>query len=96
MKAYIISNSKDGMANVRGVYDLVTEEGEVLATHRCSNKEYAMEDLYSNRPERIKKWTERFGELTVDYLGCDDMTMEKILELNHKWWREQEEATKND
>ena len=39
-----------------------------------------MGDLYSRRPERIEKWTERFGELTVDYLGCDDMTMEKIME----------------
>ena len=39
-----------------------------------------MGDLYSNRPERVKELTELFGEFIVDYLGCDDMTMEKIME----------------
>ena len=96
MKAYIISDSKNGMDNIDGAYYLITEEGEGLASHWCSNKGFAMGDLYNNRPKRVKEWTERFGKLTVDYLGYDDMTMEKLLELNHKWWREQEEATKND
>ena len=96
MEAYIISNSEDGMKNIDGIYYLLTEEGEVLASHWCSNKRYAMGDLYRNRPERVKEWTERFDELTVDYLGCDDMTMEEIMELNEKWWREHEEIMKND
>ena len=90
MKAYIVSNSENGMDNIEGVYYLITEKGEFLASHWCSNKHYAMEDLYGNRPGRVKEWTERFGELTVDYLGCDDMTMEKIMELNEKWWKEHE------
>lgn len=88
MKAYIISNSKSGMENIDGIYYLITEEGECLASHWCSNIGYAMGDLYSNRPESVKKWTERFGELMVDYLGCDDMTQKKLLELNHKWYEE--------
>ena len=80
MKAYIISSSEDGMKNIDGIYYLLTEEGEVLASHWCSNKSFAMRDLYSRRPVRKRMWTKRFGELTVDYLGCDDMTMEKIME----------------
>lgn len=96
MKAYIVSDSENGMDNIDGVYYLITEEGECLAAHWCSNKGFAMGDLYDRRPERINEYAERFGELTVDYLGCDDMTMEKILELNDKWWREHGETTKND
>ena len=55
MKAYIISNSEDGMKNIDGIYYLITEEGECLASHWCSNKCYAIGDLYSNRPERVKE-----------------------------------------
>ena len=90
MKAYIISNSEDGMKNIDGIYYLITEEGEVLASHWCSNKSFAMGDLYGRRPERIEEWLERFGELTVDYLGCDDVTMEEIMKLNEKWRKEHE------
>ena len=96
MKAYIISNSEDGMKNIDGIYYLITEEGEALTSHWCSNKHYAMGDLYGNRPERVKEWTERFGELTVDYLGCDDVTMEEIMKLNEKWWKEHEGGDEND
>lgn len=85
MKAYIVSNSNYGTEDIDGIYYLITEEGEGLASHWCSNKWFAMADLYENRPERIKKYTERFGELEVDYLGCDDMTMERLVELNCKW-----------
>ena len=91
MKAYIVSNSEDGMENIDGVYYLITEEGERLASHWCSNRWYAEGDLYSRRPERIKEFTERFGELSVDYLGCDTMTMGELIELNCKWQKERTE-----
>ena len=90
MKAYIISNSEDGMKNIDGIYYLITEEGEVLAFHWCSNKSFAMGDLYGRRPVRKRMWTKRFGELAVDYLGCDDVTMEEIMKLNEKWRKEHE------
>lgn len=41
-------------------------------------------------------WTKRFGELTVDYLGCDDVTMEEIMKLNEKWWEEHEGDDEDD
>ncbi len=84
MKAYIVSNSKDGMENIDGIYYLITEEGECLASHWCSNRWYAEGDLYSRRPERIEEFTNRFGEFSVDYLGCDTMTMGELIELNLK------------
>ena len=53
MKAYIASSSENGIDNIDGVYFLITEEGELLASHNCSNKSYALGDLYTHRKERI-------------------------------------------
>ena len=47
MKAYIASSSENGIDNIEGAYFLITEEGELLATHWCSNKLYALGDLYT-------------------------------------------------
>ena len=88
MKAYIVSDSKDGMENIDGIYYLITEEGECLASHWCSSRWYAEGDLYSRRPERVKEFTERFNGFSVDYLGCDSMTMGELIELNCKWQHE--------
>ena len=91
MKAYIASDSDYGTESIDGIYYLITEEGECLASHWCSSKWFAKGDLYERRPERIKEFTERFGEFTVDYLGCDDMTMGRLIELNYKWAEEHPE-----
>ena len=91
MKAYIVSDSIDGMENMGGVYDLITDEGEVLASQWCSGRWFADEDLYHRRPERVKEFTERFGEFNVDFLGCDSMTMKELIALNHKWAKEHPE-----
>jgi hypothetical protein len=88
MKAYIVSNSDYGTENIDGIYYLITEEGECLASHWCSSRLYAKGDLYTRRPERVAEFTNRFGEFEVDYLGCDDMTMGKLIELNHKFAEE--------
>lgn len=61
---------------------MISEEGECLASHLCSSRYFAKGDLYSNRKERIEKYNERFGKVECLYLGEDDMTMERILELN--------------
>lgn len=88
MKAYIVSNSDYGTENIDGIYYLITEEGECLASHWCSNSTYALGDLYERRPERIAEFTNRFGKFEVNYLGCDDMTMGKLIELNCKYQEE--------
>lgn len=88
MKAYIVSSSENGIDNIEGAYSLITEEGELLATHWCSNKSYALGDLYTHRKERIKKFEDRFGEFSVDYLGNDEMTWEELLRRNKKFYEE--------
>lgn len=89
MKAYIASSSENGIDSIDGVYYLITEEGEVLASHLCSNKLYALGDLYTHRKERIKKFEDRFGEFSVDYLGRDEMTLEELLRRNKKFYEEE-------
>ena len=84
MKLYVCSDSDYGIENIDGIYYLIAENGEGLASHWCSNKWFAKGDLYENRPERIKEFTERFGECECLYLGEDDMTFGKLIELNYK------------
>ena len=81
MKLYIVGPNDGG----EGVYSLVAETGEGLASHICSHKGYAESDLEANRPERKKKWRKRFGAYKVLRLGDDDMTKEKLIELNKNW-----------
>lgn len=91
MKLYVCSDSEDMQESIDGIYYLITEEGECLATHWCSSKWFAKSDLYERRPERIKEFTERFGECECLYLGEDDMTAGKLIELNYKRAEEQHE-----
>lgn len=95
MKAYVVSRAKNGIDSINGAYYLITEKGEFLASHWCSNKGFAISDLYLGRPERIKEYTDRFEDFQVMYLGDDDMTMEKILELNKKHAEENGYANEN-
>lgn len=88
MKLYIVSNSEDGKKSIGGIYYLITENGEVLYSHWCSSMGYAKGDLIDNRPERIKKCKEEYGEYQVLFLGEDDMTFEKLQELNEKFGEE--------
>ena len=65
---------------------LVAETGEHLASHLCSSAGFAYGDLYADRTERIKEWTERFGELEVKYIDETDITGEELVERNKKWY----------
>lgn len=86
MKAYIVSNTEKGTDSIVGIYYLITEKGEVLASHWCSNIGFAWGDLYYNRPKRRIEFAEKFGTFEVDYLGNDDMTMTELLERNEKFY----------
>lgn len=88
MKAYIASSSENGIDNIDGVYFLITEEGELLASHICSNKSYALGDLYTHRKERIEKFEDKFGTFSVDYLGNDEMTWKELLRRNEKFYKD--------
>jgi hypothetical protein len=65
---------------------LVAETGEHLASHICSHEGYAKSDLYTGRQERIKEFTERFGEIEVKYLSETDITEDELFERNKKWY----------
>lgn len=86
MKAYIVNDSYNGKENIDDNYYLITEEGELLASHFCSNKCYAINDLYFKRPERIEEYNKRFSDFAVLYLGDDDMTVEELKERNKKFY----------
>lgn len=86
MKLYIAGPENDG----QGAYYLISEKGECLASHFCSNNSFAKGDLEGRRPERQKKWKEKFGNYDILFLGEDDMTMEKIRELNEQFTKDNE------
>lgn len=65
-----------------GPYYLMTEAGEVLASHWCSSVGFARGDLESRRPERQKEWRERFGEYRVLMAGEEGVTRETLLTAN--------------
>lgn len=82
MKLYIVSDSYNGTEDINGIYHLISEKGEMIDYHFCSNKTFAMDDLYNN-PNKRDLLKEKFGDnFKVLYLGEDNMTKEKLIELN--------------
>lgn len=70
------------------VFDiLVAETGEHLASHFCNHYTFAYGDLYANRPERIAKWTERFGEFEVKYIDDTDLSEAELVSRNKQWYQ---------
>lgn len=85
MKLYIVSPYGKGESwNPEGVYHLLSEEGEHLASHFCSRGGFARGDLEADRPERKEEWKKRFGEYVVVWLGDDDMTIEELIKRNKR------------
>lgn len=81
----IYPGKKDDVWN--NVYTLLdAETGEALASHFCTNYGYAMGDLYSQRPERIKIWKERFGEVEVKFIDETDISPEELQRRNKEWY----------
>lgn len=86
MKLYVASNTKSGTDNIEGLYFLLAETGELIEKWVSSNKYYAMIDLYGRNKETQKICKEKFGDnIEVVFLGSDDMTQEKLKELNRKF-----------
>jgi hypothetical protein len=91
---YILGTGQDGMGKKEGLYTLIADDGEFLASHFCSHACYADGDLWKNRPERKEKWEKRFGEYKVVWLGEDDMKLETLIERNKEWAKRDKEAQK--
>jgi hypothetical protein len=60
-------------------YHLITENGEILAGHFCSNSDFALGDLEANRPERKKEWKEKFGDYKVMFLEDSEVTLDDLI-----------------
>lgn len=82
MKLYIVGPVNRG----EGVYSLIAETGEFLASHMCTNASYAKSDLESGRPERQKEFLQKFGPYEVLFIGDDKFTTEELLEKNKEWY----------
>ena len=89
MKLIIYGQGEDGLHYGDGVYGLITEYGELLATHFCSSKFFAQSDLHDRRQERIETWKVKFPEgYEVVFLDKSGFTMDQLVEANKKWWGE--------
>lgn len=83
MKLFVVGPIDGG----DGVYNLLTETGEHLASHLCSNASFAREDLESDRPERQKEWKARFGDYEVLFLDEQtEISLEEIQRRNDEWF----------
>lgn len=79
MKLIIVSPVNAG----EGFYQLVTEEGEVLASHFCSSAGFAKGDLIEHRAERKTEYTKRFPEgYEVVFLEESGLTYDELLDRN--------------
>ena len=91
MKFYIVGPEDGGC----GAYHMFSERGEHLASHFSSSANFALGDLERNRPERQKEWHDKFGEYEVVYIDSDiDMTREKLIQLNHKFYSDNDVAAR--
>lgn len=97
MKLYIVSSTPTGKGDINGLYVLISEEGEFFAQHFCSSKEWAKNDLIFHNCSLQETLDKRFGEnnWNVRYLGEDDMTIQKLMELNDQFYKEDESGAED-
>jgi hypothetical protein len=80
-RAIIIPPGKNADHFGEGVYTLVAEDGECLASHFCSHAGFAPGDLYEHRPERFPMF-EAKGITGWVWLGDSGITLEELLKRN--------------
>ena len=81
MKLYIVSDTKSGTDNINGVYYLISEDGELLRSSKSTNRAWAKNDLYNRHK---KEYKQKYNEVSITILGQDEMTKEKLINLNKK------------
>ncbi len=75
------------MGNNEAFYLADIQSGEVLASHFCSHELFAKGDLLENRPERIKKFKELYGEeMEAKFFDEQNiLTEDEFTEKNYQW-----------
>lgn len=84
-KLYIASDSKDGMQDIDGWYYLISDSGEMLCSHFCSDKSWAKYDLIERDLDK-ESCDIKYGKdnWEVVFLGEDDMTYEKLILMSNE------------
>jgi hypothetical protein len=82
MQTLYLDGPEDGG---QGIYHLVTETGEHVASHLCSHAGFARGDLVDRPVARNLAWQQRFPEHRVLWLGEDAMTREELIRRNEAW-----------
>ena len=79
-KLFIVPDDHDPKYSGAGVYHLIAEDGEHLASHLCSSAGFARGDLEAGRPERQAEWKARFGEYEVIWLkDQSEISLEELV-----------------
>ena len=86
MKLYIVSDTESGCDNIDGIYFLITEFGELLDYHVCSNTRYAWEDLVENS----QVLPDLDEDIQVVFHGTDNMTNEELHRRNQEFYDRKE------
>lgn len=76
-KLYAVETGEFGPSDIAGV--LITMEGEVVASHVSSSRDWLRDDLTKNFG-RDKELAERFGEFEVVYVGMDAELPQEIAQ----------------
>lgn len=88
MRGIIVGPENDG----EGVYSLLTEEGEHLFDHYCSNASFAPGDLYQRRPERTQTLKDKNIDDVV-WIKDSGLTYEQLIERNHSFYEAKKAST---
>lgn len=69
-----------------GVYTLVADTGEGLASHYCSDRSWARSDLVTRRTALQAEWRQQFGAYRVAFVADDpEMTRDELRRRNAAW-----------
>jgi len=80
-RAIIIPPGASGDHLGEGVYALVAEDGECIATHFCSSAYYAQGDLWDRRTERREEFAHK-GITEVVWLADSGLTLDELKRRN--------------
>lgn len=72
-----------------GVYALVTEEGECIATHVCSHAVYAPGDLWERRSKRQEEFADR-NITEIVWLADSGISLDELKRRNALFALEEE------
>lgn len=88
-RAIIVPPGKNADHFGEGVYALVAEDGECLATHVCSHACFAEGDLFALRPERKEMFAAK-GITAFVWLADSGLTLEELTRRSYEFAADRE------